>query len=598
MKKKIKNSFVKSILTFFLTIILSSGILIVTLVLSSATLNRALFDSYFSSPLLLFMNISPIVLLMILLYFVFNRLWLSYLITVILFVGGGLINKFKLTYRDDPFVFRDIKLFTESLQMSKRYSLEIGSKLSLVIIFLLALTIFIKLFFNMKIRSLRVRLTNILFICLLIGLTSNFYYNDEVYAKVGDENLINRWVGSQQFQSKGFVYPFLYSAKELKESVPDNYNENDAKKVLSNYSYSDIEKEKRINVISIMLEAYNDFSKYDFIDIREDVYRDFHEIKNESISGNLITNVFAGGTINTERAFLTGYYDYLDFYRDTNSHVRYMKEQGYKTESMHPITGSFYNRRNVNEFLGFDNFDHYDNKFSYIQNEYLTDSEFFEYIIKGYENSVSEGIPYFHFSTTYQNHGPYSTEKLTTENYLVQKDSYNEESYNIINNYLSGIKATNEALKSLLNYFEQSEEPVVVILFGDHNPWLGLDNSVYKMLGINLDLSETQGFKNYYVTPYLIWGNNSAKQVANNDLIGNGEDLSPNHLMTEVFEQIGWEGNEFMQYLKDLKKEIAVNHALFFSENHELVKKEHISLPVKKEWDEYMNVEYYQMSKK
>lgn len=414
-----ENNFVKSALVLFLNIILSAGILGVTLVLSSATFNKLLFQSYLASPLLLLMNTIPIVLVMTLLYFIFNTLWLSYLLTVILFVGGGLINKFKLTYRDDPFVFRDLKLFTESLQMSKQYSLTMNQKLVIAISILLLFTIAVKLIVNIKIQSKKIRMINIIMIGITIGVFSSAYFDEGVYAFVGDKTIIDPWIDSQQFQSKGFVYPFLYSVKEAKEIVPDYYNEEQAIKKLATFDYENIEENKKVNVISIMLEAYNDFSKFDTVEIREDVYEDFHALQTRAISGDLVTNIFAGGTVNTERAFLTGYYSFTDFYKNTNSHVWYMREQGYTTEMMHPITGSFYNRRNVNEFLGFDNFDHYDNRFRYVEESYLSDWDFFDVIIESFENSVALGNPYFHFSTTYQNHGPYSTEATTAEEYLI-----------------------------------------------------------------------------------------------------------------------------------------------------------------------------------
>lgn len=200
--------------------IFSIGILGVTLVLSSARFNELLFQSYLSSPLLLLMNIIPIILVMTLLYFIFNTLWLSYLITTILFVGGGLVNKFKLTYRDDPLVFRDLKLFTESLQMSKQYSLTLNQMLIISIIILLLVTIVIKLFVNIKISSKKVRVMNIVLIGVFTSVFGSTYFDEDVYALIGDETIINRWIESQQFQSKGFVYPFYIVSKKLKKRFP------------------------------------------------------------------------------------------------------------------------------------------------------------------------------------------------------------------------------------------------------------------------------------------------------------------------------------------------------------------------------------------
>ncbi|MDG2764779.1 LTA synthase family protein, partial [Vibrio parahaemolyticus] len=202
----------------------------------------------------------------------------------------------------------------------------------------------------------------------------------------------------------------------------------------------------------------------------------FHKLKEESYHGNLITDVFGGGTIETERSFLTGYHNHPRYYKDTNSFGWYLNEQGYYTEAMHPIYGWFYNRRNVNEYLGFQNFDYYENKYSKISEYFFMDYNFFDFIIEGYENSTK---PYFNFSVTYQNHGPYSDEYKEGNDIIEFKEGYDRKAFNIVNNYLSGIKRTDAAIEKLIEYFRNQEEPTIVVLFGDHKPWLGNDDIGY-----------------------------------------------------------------------------------------------------------------------
>lgn len=71
---------------------------------------------------------------------------------------------------------------------------------------------------------------------------------------------------------------------------------------------------------------------------------------------------------------------------------------------MHPITGSFYNRRNANEYLGFDDYYYYENKYKDEYKEigegYLSDKDFFYSIIKEYENNKKNNQPYFNYSLT------------------------------------------------------------------------------------------------------------------------------------------------------------------------------------------------------
>ena len=573
-------------------IILSILIMTITFAFSSATLNLPLFQSYFKGQTLMLMNFIPIFLFMTLVYLISNKLWLGFSLTSLVFVTGSIVNKFKLTYRDDPFSFIDIKLVGESMMMAKEYDISLSTRMILMIIGLIIIGIILKIFFKLEISSKKTRISSLVAtVVLSVFIFNGFYFSSEIYAEVGDKSKINRWVASQQFQSKGFVYPFIYSIQDAKEKELEGYDQEKAKEALYKNIYKDIPKDQKVNIISIMLEAYNDFSEFEGVDLGIDIYENLHKIQDESIHGKLVTNIFAGDTINTERGFITGYYSHPKYFNKTNSFPWYLKEQGYRTEAMHPITGSFYNRRNVNEYLGFDKYDHYDNKYKDVQGEFLMDMDFFDFIIEGFENSKKDKEPYFNFSVTYQNHGPYAEEKYTDQQYLKKKDHYDDGIYNIINNYMVGIKQTDQALKKLFDYFRNEEEPTVIVIFGDHNPWLGKDNSGYDMLGIDLDLSNEEGFKNYYQTPYLIWGNDGAKETFNKDFAEEGPSISPNLLMAELFGYLGWEGNEYMQYITNMKDKFDVNHRLFFKENGDFT--EELSEENKKLWEEFRNVEYY-----
>ena len=586
-----KNKILQTIMAIFLMIILSLSIMTVTLLFSRAVADVNLLNTYFADKLLILMNFLPIFLFMVFAYLIFNRLWASFSLTSLLFITLSIINKLKLSYRDDPFTFIDLKLFGESLTMAKKYDVGLSKEIIIMILLFIGIAIALKFLCNYKINSSKMRV--VLLAIFIIGTTiisKEFYFNPKVYAQVGDKSNINIWIKTQQFQVRGFVYPFIYSSLDAVEQKPEGYNKAEAVTAFNSIDPMDIREEEKVNIIAIMLEAYNDFSKFPGVDLNIDIYKNFHDIQKESIHGNLVTNIFAGDTIKTERGFLTGFHNQPKYYKQTNSFVWYLKEQGYRTEAMHPITGQFYNRQNANEYLGFDYFEHMDNRYKDISPDYLRDEDFFKYIIEGYEKNKGKS-PYFNFSVTYQNHGPYSEEANTDKEYLKKKDKYDEKLYNIINNYFTGINKTDKALKDLVDYFRKEEEPTIIILFGDHNPWLGKENSGYTMMDINLDLSTVEGFENYYETPYLIWGNNSAKEVLQKDFQGRGRDISPNFLMAELFQYLDWEGNEYMQEIVKLKENIDVVHQLFFKENGEY--KKELSEENKKLWEDFKNKEYY-----
>jgi phosphoglycerol transferase MdoB-like AlkP superfamily enzyme len=551
-----------------------------------------MFKSYFSSTALIFMNLFPIIIFMAFTYILFNRLWLSFALSNLLFVTLAIINKFKLTFRDDPFTFVDIALISESMEMAKRYKIKLTPNMIILIISLIGITIILKLFFDYKISSKNTRITVLVVLVIVsVAIFENMYFDSQIYDKLGDKSLINIWSQSQQFQSKGFVYPFIYSIKDAKDVELEGYDEKKAIDDLSKYEYYSIPEDQKVNIISIMLESYNDFTKFNTVEISPEVYQYFHQIKDESIHGTLVTNIFAADTIKTEREFLTGYSFHPKYLKETNSFVWYFREQGYRTEAMHPIYGWFYNRRNVNEFLGFNSFHYYENRYKEIREEFFDDMEFFDFIIEGYEKNKADGIPYFNFTVTYQNHGPYPTDKSTDIEYLKKKPEYDEDTYNIINNYLKGISETDKAIKKLFDYFRKEEEPVIIVLFGDHNPWLGEEASGYSMMGINIDISTVEGFLNYYETPYIIWANEAAKERFDKSFIGEGNSISPQFLMAELFQYLGWKGNEYMQYIMDLKDHVDVINIAYFKEYGQYTKE--LSLENERRLKDFRNVEYY-----
>ena len=589
---KFKNKYVEGLFLFFTITLLSFITMTITFVFSSAAWDIPMFKSYFSSNLLVFMNLLPILIVMILLYLVANKMWLSYLLTSIVFISMSIVNRFKLTYRDEPFAFLDIKLIKESMEMTQTYSIKFTPNMIVMVVGVIITTVILMYLLDNKITSKKLRLYLFLGVAIISFIIFNKpYFNSTVYAELGDKTLINIWSKSQQFQSKGFVYPFIYSITEARETVLEGYDEEKAIEDLFIYEYKDIPTNQKVNVIAIMLEAYNDFSKFESIAFKKDPYEYFHKLQEESIHGTLVTNVFGGGTIDTERAFLTGYKNHPKYYKDTNSFVRYFNEQGYKTEAMHPIYGWFYNRRNTNTYIGFDNYDYYENKYSKVSEEFLQDIDFFDYIIEGYETSIDNDESYFNFSVTYQNHGPYDENSYPENQFIEHKENYDETAYNMFNNYLAGIGRTDVAIKKLVDYFREQDQPTVIVFFGDHNPWLGKDDVGYNMLDIDIDFANVDGVLNYYETPYLIWGNESAKDTIGKDLVGEANTISPNFLMAELFDQLGWIGNEYMQYIQELKTHIDVNHEVYFKENGEFKLAEEVKN--EKIYKDFLNVEFY-----
>ena len=90
----------------------------------------------------------------------------------------------------------------------------------------------------------------------------------------------------------------------------------------------------------------------------------------------------------------------------------------------------------------------------------------------------------------------------------------------------TGVNITISAMTLLAQQLEEMEEPVVLVLFGDHKPW-GNSNDAYYGIGASFDTTTLEGFYQYYSTPYLIWANSAAKETLGRDFQGEGRRLLP-----------------------------------------------------------------------
>ena len=522
-----------------------------------------LMRSYLKRPLLLALNIGPVAALVLLLYALIGRPWIAFLAAAVPVWGLSLGNYYKLRFRDDPVMFQDLKYLREAASISKtaNYDLTPDKRVwfGLGCIVLGTLLLF---FLVRGVPRRKIRLPLFLAGAALCVPLSRLYTDNQIYnAKTANYDYINRWSSTQVYLSKGFVYPFLHSVTTGSIAAPKGYSERETAELLASYEPADIPEAEKVDIITIQLEAFADFSRFENVEgvDWEAAYAVYHQLEAESYTGNLVTNIFAGGTVNTERAFLTGYADQWNYRTNTNSYGWYFSSQGYAVEGSHPSYEWFYNRRNVNAYLGLPVYYYYENRFSGLYTGGIaTDDVLLPEIFRLYEeNRDGAGKPYFSFNVTYQGHGPYDTESVWRGKHYTD-GRYSTATANIVDNYLGSVSDTAEQLRWLLDQFREEERPVVVVIFGDHKPWFGDGNSAYQELGVNLDTATEEGFYNYYATRYLIWANDAAKAALGNDFAGEGPDVSSCFLMNLLFDQCGWQGDAWAQASADIWRTLPV----------------------------------------
>ena len=551
------------VLFAFCAVLLGGALLgVCSLYLATASFSDAMFESYLENSCILHLNVLPPILLAAVLYLVFNRAALAFFGTGLSVLGLTVVHYYKMAFRGDALIAEDLTLVTESKKMLETYQLFFDRRIGICVLLLVLGTVLL-LFIRGRFAKAMPRLFGVAAICAVACLVAPLYTDEDIYTvKTANTELINPWSDTQTYVSKGFVYPFLHSVPSAFHPAPDGYDASEAEAVLAGYTEQEIPAEKKVNIVSVMLEAYNDFSRFEELIFTKDVYGKYRELEAMGYSGTLITDIFAGDTRISERQFLTGLpYARLDsFVSESNSYVWYLRKNGYTVEGSHPCYAWFYNRENINRKLGFEHYYFSENYYQPITGGDITyDARLFPLMAEIY-HTRDRSKPYFSFSITYQGHGPYESQNAYFTEPYVESSGVSAEDATILNNYLNSQKETTDMLYAFVMEMLATEEPLVLVFFGDHKPWMGNDGSVYGAYGINMDLSTEEGFYNYYGTRYLILANDAAKALTGNDFLGEGETISVSFLMNKVFELCGYTGNAYMQYTTELAKQYPIVH--------------------------------------
>ena len=522
--------------------------------------NLELLKSYFTRPLLLTLNLLPPVLLAWLGYFLFGRCWCGVLVSALFGAGLPLVNYYKVMLRGDPMLASDILLFRTAKGIIRHYTFDLTAPVLFTLAALLAALLFSVFLLRRGGLPARTRVLGAaVCLSLAVGLYFGAYTNETIYSKTANNSLINVWSDNEVFLSRGFAVSFLHSVPEMFPEKPEGYNKREAEALLAQLPDADISDDRKVTVVGVMLEAFCDLTDLDALSglsAVQEVYAPWHALEERSLSGDLLTNIFAGGTVDTEWGFLTGESQHDKYRSAVGSYVRYFDAQGYATHYAHPGYGWFYNRENVNEYLGFQQSIFTENGFGELVDPvtaaWHSDRQLVDYLLRDLD--AAGGAPLFSFAVSYQNHGPYDTDSTPHAYVSARQTGLSEESCNIINNYLNGVKETIGEYVRLTQELERRDTPVVLVLFGDHKPWMGNGGSVYAELGVDFDVSTLTGFRNYYSTPYLIWANSAAKRTLGADFIGDGGEFSPCFLMARLFDECAWDGPGFMQLSRTMRE--------------------------------------------
>ncbi len=578
--------------------------------------SKIFFDFAKSSPALFFLNLLPIVIVVTFMFLLFNNAVLSVMASGILFAIMAIANSEKIRLRQDPIFPADLKLVTELAGIAKGFTPTIIAIYAAIIIIAVFAIFFTAVFFKSIKIPLKARIAGIFLTAVTAAvLNSAVYAKEAVYASFSVDG--NPYFEVNQYGSKGFVYSFAHKFNSMKVKPPKTYSKNEITALENSFPVNEnLENEKFPHIIMIMGEAYADLSENENLDFSNYIdpmkeWKNLAESEN-SISGHIIVPKFGGGTSDTEFDVLTAMptryvgnesNSFNLIRKPIDSIPKRLKKIGYDTLAIHPGYSWFYNRSNVYNYMGFDDFIHLESfqgtekyRGGYIADKYAADKiiETFEEHIQTKEN------PLFEFIVTIQNHGPYDEKYNEVENTFETNITLTEKEKTLLNSYFMGIKDADAEIKRLADYFEKSNEPVVLVYFGDHLPGFSNGMDFFKILNYNIDSNGTaEQLLNVYKTPFMIWQNSASKEIftleKNHQELKDGSTISANYLGAYLLEILEMEGlSPMADFSNSLRKELPVlTNSNFLLNNGEYTSQ--LSEELLKEVETLKNWVYYKM---
>ena len=545
-----------------------------TLRLSYSSLNPELWLGYWEDLWIPFINFAIIFSSCLALFALIGRAWIAYLLTALVWLGVAIGNYYLIIIRSDPLQFQDLTCLREALAITgtQGYELELSPRILISVGGTVGYTVLLALLSRWKPRWGRGRLVGMAAAAAVLTLSLVGVGSGLMLDLTKHYDHVNTWSVTEIFVSRGVVYSFARSAFNA-SGKPSDYSKAEAQKTLEQYTEADIPADRKVDVFVIMRESYADLSELEYDENKLDLdscYEAYHGLVEESVrKGNLVTNGFGGNTKDAERCFLTGNYSPRDWRKPTNSYLWYLRQQGYRTEGAHPFNGWFYNRLNVDRYLGFDSYKFREDGFDELvgADKIAEDEVLYDVIWEQYQKHLeSDGSPYFNFSVTYEGHGPYTyTKNLYPSMRFVRREAGTSDGY-AMNNYLGCCARRDQKLLALIDRFRTCERPVVLLTYGDHKATLGKDinnytTAAYTRFGMDVDLSTEQGFFNYYSTDYVIWMNDAARAQLGfqGAALQDGPVISPCYLMNILFDTLDWgKGPAYLQAMDEMMAEFPV----------------------------------------
>ncbi len=509
----------------------------------------------------------------------------------------GLANHYLLLFKGNPLLPSELRAFQTAFHVVEEYDFTLTDELvNGSLITLLSICGIIALPFQIRIESLKKTTLKLLLGSTYFALFFSIIIHSSWDSKLGI--MLNAWNSYSTYAENGSILSFILEEQAMRVDKPDGYSKKDMDTYLGSLDKTDDNKNNtnylKPTVIVVMNESFSDLAALTAADTDE-CLADWYGIENYVMRGNAYTSVYGGGTCNSEFEFLTGNsmanfsqnsYPYVMYdFKHTFNIARILKNNGYRTIAIHPENKNNWNRARVYSQMGFQKFVSIDKmeNMSWLR-WFVSDWSNFDWIIKEYEENES---PLFIFNVTMQNHGGYGDINSLGEVEAVRVNGEFQQYEDFIT-YLTLIRESDKAFRHLVDYFSNIDMPVIICMFGDHQPALN-GNIVNTFSDDNAEDIETR--EKRYCVPYLIWSNYRGEILAQNIY----KDISINYLGANILDLAGID-TPYTKYLLDLEGKIPIINHIGYMDNNQIwhnIEEQNEDIIQYKKMGYYMMFDYY-----
>jgi hypothetical protein len=292
------------------------------------------------------------------------------------------------------------------------------------------------------------------------------------------------------FDRNGYVYSFITTGYRTLKTRPSGYNEEEIIDVIRNVVKSGNAGEDNeidgLNIIVIQMESFMDPYVAEGVTYERDPIPFLRSLTDRYTSGTVEVPIYGGMTVKSEFEFLTGlsldnlpygYNPYMLYINETpiDSFPRYLQENGFDTVGIHDYQGEFFKRDQVYGNLGFRRFTSYEFMSGVEKKEgaiWANDAIILDQIKLALDTSRSDNN--FVFAVSVQTHGAYKS--IDKKDYPMEITGVEDSSLEgKLAYYISQLEELDGHIRAICEYFEQREEPTLIVMYSDHLPTFALD---------------------------------------------------------------------------------------------------------------------------